>query len=294
MTMTKSSAPRVSVIIPHFDQAAMLDACLQSLTAQTLSRSSYEIIVADNGTPGGIDHVRRRFPETTFILAEERGAAPARNAALARARGETIAFIDADCLAAPDWLERGLAGLHEADLSGGRIVVTVSDERRPSAVEAFERVFAFRQRDYVERKRFSATANLFATREAALAIGPFTNGVSEDVDWCRRGAALGFRLTFNDKSIVLHPARRDWSELIRKWDRIVAERWRGFGGKGLIRAAMWMCLAAATALSTAPHLLRVVTSAELNSARDRAAAALVLARLRWWRAKRMTALLFAR
>jgi hypothetical protein len=190
--------------------------------------------------------------------------------------------------------ELGFDSLMVADLSGGRIVVTVEDEERPSAVEAFERVFAFRQRDYVERKRFSATANLFICAKAARAIGPFTNGLSEDVDWCRRGIALGFHLAFNDNSIVSHPARRDWSELIRKWDRIVAERWAGFGGRGLMRAAAWMGLAAATALSTAPHLLRVATSAELNSARDRAAAAFVLARIRLWRAMKMATLPFAK
>ncbi|MEK7264971.1 MAG: hypothetical protein AAB227_02625, partial [Pseudomonadota bacterium] len=134
----------------------------------------------------------------------------------------------------------------------------------------------------------------FARREAALAIGSFTNGLSEDVDWCRRGAALGFHLAFNSKSIVTHPARRDWSELIRKWERLIAERWKGFDRTGVFGALRWMVLAAATALSTGPHLLQVMTSAELKSARDRIAAASVLARIRWWRARKMAAMLTAK
>lgn len=286
--------PAVSVVIPHFNQQALLEKCLESLERQTLPRSHYEIIVADNGAPGGVDRLIAKYPDVKFVEARERGAAPARNAALAHATGAAIAFIDADCVAAPDWLERGLEGLEAAPLCGGRIIVTVENDTNPTPVEAFERVFAFRQRNYVEKKKFSATANLFARREAAAAIGPFTNGLSEDVDWCRRGAALGFHLAFNDKSIVSHPARRDWSELIRKWDRIVAERWAGFERRGFVRAIAWMGLAAATALSTAPHLLRVMTSADLKSAHDRMAAASVLARIRWWRAKRMTALLFVK
>lgn len=289
-----TASPAVSVVIPHFNQPRLLEKCLQSLERQTLPRAAYEIIVADNGTPGGVEALKAAYPAVLFVEAAERGAAPARNAALTVAAGEAIAFIDADCVAAPDWLECGLEGLEGADLSGGRILVTVENEAAPTAVEAFERVFAFRQRDYVEKKKFSATANLFARAAAARAIGSFTNGLSEDVDWCRRGVALGFHLAFNDKSIVSHPARRDWSELVRKWERIVAERWAEFEGRGLLRAFAWMGLAAATALSTAPHLLRVATSAELSSARDRAAAACVLARLRWWRARRMASLLFAR
>ncbi|MCB2112116.1 MAG: glycosyltransferase [Parvularculaceae bacterium] len=289
-----NNIPDISVVIPHFNQLRQLEKCLASLERQTLERSRYEIIVADNATPGGFEHLRRAFPNVRFVEAAERGAAPARNKALAAASGDMIAFIDSDCVAAQDWLETGIEGLRDAELSGGRIIVTVEKESAPTPVEAFERVFAFRQRDYVEKKKFSATANLFARSKAARAIGSFTNGLSEDVDWCRRGVALGFRLAFNDKSIVSHPARRDWSELVRKWERIVAERWAGFEGRGLIGASAWLGLAAATALSTAPHLLRVATSAELASVRDRAAAASVLARLRWWRARRMASLLFAK
>jgi GT2 family glycosyltransferase len=283
-----------SVIVPHFGQPELLALCLESLERQTLARARYEIIVADNGTPGGVDAVKARFPHVIFTTATERGAAPARNAGLAIARGAGIAFTDADCVAAPDWLETGLEALRDADLCGGRIRVTAADAARLSPVEAFERVFAFRQRDYVERKRFAATANLFVRRAAADAIGPFTNGLSEDVDWCRRGAALGFHLAFNDRSIVSHPARRDWSELIRKWDRIILERWNGFSRASVRGRALWLLLAAATALSAAPHLLRVVFSPELEGLRDRAAAAGVLARIRLWRAARMTALLTSR
>lgn len=292
--MRSPEAPAVSVVIPHFDQPALLEKCLESLERQSFPRDRLEIIVADNGAPGGAGAVARKFPRVKFIHAAQRGAAHARNEALKIARGAAIAFTDADCVAAPDWIERGLEALTGAELVGGRIVVTAENEDRPSPVEAFERVFAFRQRDYVERKNFSATANLFARRDAALAIGPFTNGLSEDVDWCRRGVALGFRLAFNPNSIVSHPARRDWGELIRKWERLIAERWAGFDREGALGALRWMSLAAATALSTAPHLLRVMTSAELKTARDRIAAALVLARIRWWRAARMAALLTAK
>lgn len=281
----------ISVVVPHFDQKALLALCLHSLERQTLPRERYEIIVGDNMTPGGVEDLELQFPRVIFVAARDRGAAHARNAALAVATGEIIAFTDSDCVAARDWLETGLDALATADLCGGRIDVTAADAARPSPVEAFERVFAFRQRDYVARKNFAATANLFARRTAADAIGPFTNGLSEDLDWCRRGVLLGLRLAFNDRSIVSHPARRDWSELVRKWDRIILERWNGFATGTPLRRPLWLVLAAATALSAVPHLARVAFSPKLTRLRDRAAAAGVLTRIRFWRAARMTALL---
>jgi GT2 family glycosyltransferase len=169
--------------------------------------------------------------------------------------------------------------------------VTADDARALTPVEAFETVFGFRQRLYVRRKKFSVTANLFATRAAADAVGSFRHGVSEDVDWCRRARALGFRLAFNATVIVSHPARRDYAALLRKWERLLDERWTGFEGRSLGRRLIWAALAAATALSVAPHAIAVLTTRRLARFKDRIAAAGVLARIRWWRARRMLALL---
>ncbi|MEL7486136.1 MAG: glycosyltransferase [Pseudomonadota bacterium] len=282
---------RISVIIPHYNDKTRLGLCLASLERQTLPRAMFEVIVADNGTPGGVDELEHKFSDVQFITAAERGAAHARNSAMARASGEIFAFIDADCIADPDWLERGVAALADADFVGGRIDISVERENAPSPVEAFELVFGFRQRLYVERKRFSATANLFVWRDVATQIGPFRNGVSEDLDWGRRADALGFRLAFNANSIVTHPARSDWSALVQKWDRLTRERWGGVEKRGLKSALRWTGLAVATALSAAPHLWAVFTSRELTRLRDRLAAAGVLARIRFWRARKMIALL---
>lgn len=289
------NAPAVSIVIPHYNQPAALALCLASLACQSFPLGQTEIIVSDNGSAdqAGLDAALREFPGVLLVRESKKGAAHARNAALAVARGDAIGFIDADCIAHPDWIAEGLAALRSCDLSGGEVIVSVADENRPSAVEAFERVFGFRQRLYVRRKKFSVTANLFATRRCVDATGAFRNGVSEDLDWCRRAVALGFRLAFNAKSIISHPARRTWDDLVLKWDRLTAERWHGFEGRSPGYRLEWAGLAVATALSAAPHLLTVLTTRRLRRLPDRIAAAGVLARIRWWRAKRMIALLAA-
>lgn len=250
-----------------------------------------EIIVADNGSSCDLAKLRGEYPSVKFVFASARGAAHARNAGMDAARGNIFAFIDADCVADPHWLENGVRALCECELSGGEVILTVANDKAPSAVESFERVFAFRQRIYINRKHFSVTANLLATRAAALAIGPFKNGVAEDVDWCRRAGALGFRLAFNDTSIISHPARQSWDELTIKWDRLISERWNGYGGRSWIRRVGWMGLAVATALSALPHMAWVLSSKRIEGMRDRAAAAGVLTRIRFWRARRMLAML---
>jgi len=286
-----SKAPDVSVIVPHFNQVSLLEKCLLSLGRQTMAPSRFEVIVADNASPCDLAGVKRKFPATRFVSESKRGAAHARNAAIALAKGDALAFIDADCIAHEAWLEEGLKALETSDLAGGEVLVTVMDALAPTGVEAFERIFAFQQRRYINRKNFSVTANLFATRTAVEAIGPFRNGVAEDVDWCRRAGALGFRLAFNRTSIISHPARRTFDELTCKWDRLITERWNGFRARSFTRRIGWAGLAVITALSAAPHLMNVIMSRRVGRMEDKVRAAGVLTRIRFWRAQRMLMML---
>jgi len=106
-----ATAPKVSVCVPVFDAAAWLPQCLESLQAQTLR--DLEIVAVDDGSrdasPAILDRLARGDARIVVSSQPNRGAGAARNAALAMARGEFVAFIDAD-----DWLEPDcLAALHD-------------------------------------------------------------------------------------------------------------------------------------------------------------------------------------
>jgi glycosyltransferase involved in cell wall biosynthesis len=275
--------PGVSVIIPHYDDLDRLRTCLSALEGQSLARDRFEIVVVDNNSPVGLAAIEAAVAgRARVIVASERGAGPARNAGVAASRGALLAFTDCDCVPAPGWLAAGLARLGSADLVGGSMTVSVEDEAQMSGAEAFERVFAFQNRDYIERKRFTVTANLFCSRANFDAIGPFRNGVSEDVDWCHRALSMGLTLAHEPRAIVAHPARRDWDELTRKWGRINHER---FGLKRGDRHARlrWAAYSLAMPFSIPAHLPRVIASPALPDAGARLRALGTLARLRLWR-----------
>ncbi len=281
----------VSVIIPHYDQQDLLRKCLDGLLLQSYI-GPQQVIVADNNTPGGIEEIVNRYPGVTFLQVEERGAACARNAALQVATGEVIAFTDSDCMPDRNWLAVGIEALaiDDTDIVGGAVQVTADDEKSLTSVEAFEKVFGFRQRQYVEQKNFSVTANIITRRDVVRETGCFTNGLSEDVDWCHRALVLGFRLSFYGKCIVSHPARRDWAALTQKWSRLIAERWRGHQNRydrRLSGMMIWCLMALGTALSAVPHIVFVAISPALADKRDKLAALKILFRIRTWRCVRM-------
>jgi GT2 family glycosyltransferase len=273
----------ISIIVPHHDDLERLDRCLESLAAQTYPRDRVEIIVADNMSPVGEAAVRERIGgRARLITVREKGAGPTRNAAVAASAGKFLAFIDADCIAHPAWLECGVAALDRADLIGGRMSVLVEGEGPKSGAEAFEAVFAFNNERYVREKQFTVTANLFCSRAVFEATGPFRNGISEDVDWCQRAGTAGFRIAYAPDAVVFHPARADWNELKRKWARINAELYRLelLRPNGRLR---WACHTLMLPLSIPAHAPRIMRSDALNGARERTAALGTLVRLRLWR-----------
>jgi GT2 family glycosyltransferase len=275
--------PRVSVVVPHYNDLDGLEKCLASLQAQTYPADRFEVLIADNASPQGLAAVEAVVAgRARVLLVEERGAGPARNGAVAQATGEILAFIDSDCQATPNWLAEGVAALPAYDFIGGRVTVLVDDETRMTPVEAFERVFAFNFEDYITRKGFTGAGNMFCPRALFQTIGGFKATVSEDVEWSRRAVSMGYRLGYAPGAIVGHPARRSWADLTGKWTRINAETFALSSGQRMQRLR-WLLRSLMLPLSAVAHTPRVLFTRALTTPSQRLDALGVLYRIRFWR-----------
>ena len=105
-------APAVSVIIPTYNRAYIIEQAIESVLAQTFE--DFEVIVADDGST---DDTAARIatiadPRLRYIPLPHAGApAAARNAGIRHARGDLLAFLDSDDLWKPDKLAREVAFL---------------------------------------------------------------------------------------------------------------------------------------------------------------------------------------
>ena len=283
--------PKLSVIIPHYRDMENLKVCLRALAVQSYPRDSFEIIVADNGSPdAGAVKAAAAMGQARLVIAQERGAGPARNAGAGAAEGGILAFIDSDCVAEPQWLAEGVAALSRFDFAGGRVKVLIADPGAMTAVEAFEKVFAFDNEAYVTKKGFTGSGNLFCPRSLFEKVGGFRAGVSEDVEWSHRATANGFRLGFAPHATVGHPARRTWPELTAKWKRLTLEAYllatEKHGGK-----LRWFLRSLLLPLSALAHAPRVLRDPSLAMDRKRAAIGVLFA-IRLWRFREALRLLF--
>lgn len=271
-----TSSPEIAVIVPHYNDVVRLERCLAALVPQ--ADSKVEIVVVDNQSDQDLTDVITKFPSVRFVLEAEKGAAAARNRGVAETVAPALAFLDADCVPRAGWLEqaRGLSGADR--VTGGAI--EVFDETPPprTGAEAFEHVFAFDQRTYIEEKGFSVTANLVVSRAIFERVGPFRPGVSEDMEWCRRARDLGHAIVYDPALLVGHPTRADWLALARKWRRLSAEMFalEAAGAGGRLRWAFKALLMPASAVA---HVPRVLKHPGLSD-EERARALIALVRLR--------------
>jgi GT2 family glycosyltransferase len=147
------------------------------------------------------------------------------------ARGAVIAFTDSDCIPKSDWIEKGITNLlnePHCGLVAGRIEVFCSDPEKPTAIELYEKITAFKQKMYVDRLKFGATANLFTFQKIIHKVGCFNDALlsSGDSEWGNRVFAAGHKQIYADDTCVSHPALKTFGQRFRKRIRIIRGKYK--------------------------------------------------------------------
>lgn len=110
--MTEETKGLVSVVVPAYNAADVLERCVRSVLAQTYA--CFEVLLVDDGssdrTPQLADALAREDGRVRVFHKENGGVSSARNMGLAEARGEWLTFVDADDYLGPHFLESLLAG----------------------------------------------------------------------------------------------------------------------------------------------------------------------------------------
>jgi glycosyltransferase involved in cell wall biosynthesis len=286
----------ISVIIPHLNQPDGLEACLRSLEAQNLDPSLFEIIVVDNGSAVAPHEIVARYSRARLLRESQPGPGPARNTGTRSATGDVFAFIDADCRAHPDWLRAAVQALYSLPsrtILGGDVRIWRNEAGSFTAIEAYESVFAYRFKLYIEQHGFSGTGNLVMFREHFETIGPFAGiEVAEDMEWGQRACSAGFRFRYVPEMIVFHPARRSLEELYAKWDRQIQHYLNMAQDKPAWRFR-WTARALLILGSPIVDSATVFNSDRIQGMSARLKAIMVLCKIRVHRAFKMLSLLHA-
>jgi glycosyltransferase involved in cell wall biosynthesis len=249
LNLTDIDLPKVSVVIPVHNNVDRLPITLETLQKQTYPQELLEIIVVDNNSSDGSDSIASQFANINLIYQKDiQNAAATRNAGIIAATGEIIAFIDADCVPALDWIERAIINIYQCncDRIGGRVIVQPLSPNSPTPA-LLDALYSFNQELLVKNYQAAMTGNFIAKKEVFQEIGHFNSDFFEleDIDLGVRATTAGFSITYADDCIVYHEPRNTIFQMWKKGKRngrgmfSICEnnlQWKGrFGWKHLPR-----------------------------------------------------------
>jgi glycosyltransferase involved in cell wall biosynthesis len=195
---------KVSVVVPAFDAEATVGAAVSSVLWQTYR--DFEVVVVDDGSRDATGAIASSFPEPVRVVSQENaGVAAARNRGIEEAKGELIAFCDADDVLLPQHLE-ALVAVH--DRHGG-IATSNCYWLYPGGIHAartrYKGRFPEKQRQAILEQNFVSTMSLFP-KTLLDEIGPFDPElqVAEDWDFWLRAIFAGHRVALQPKPLALY------------------------------------------------------------------------------------------
>jgi glycosyltransferase involved in cell wall biosynthesis len=202
-------APRFSIIIPAYQAASFVGEAVESALAQTVP--AHEVIVCDDGSTDDLAGALEAYAgRITLLRKDHGGAASARNAAARSASSEFVAFLDADNVFLPEYLESvGEFAAARPDLD-----ILTTDAHLELDGQVYGRYYRGKARFIVEDQRRGIIhqhfifGNTAMRREALLAVGGYDETVlAEDTDLFLRMILGGSRAGLIDEPLCVYRIR---------------------------------------------------------------------------------------
>ncbi len=200
----------VSVIVPAYNAAATLAEQLEALAAQRFD-GDWELVIVDNGSSDGTADLARHYGKrfSAFTLVDggsRRGHSAPRNAGAVAARGELLAYCDADDVVAAGWLQAMANAARHYDLIGGWL------DARPLNDDATRSWHQPWPRDQLRSwlLPYAVSANLAIWADVLRDLGGWSSEYEaggEDTELSWRAQLAGYRLGFAPDAVVYYRYR---------------------------------------------------------------------------------------
>ena len=191
----------ISIIVPIYNAEHYLPTCLQSLLSQTVA--DFELILVDDGSTDNslpiAQQIAKEDKRITLLTQPHAGQSAARNLGLQHAKGEYIAFVDADDQVAQDWCEQHLAAIKGVDY-----VQSENPHNRFQYTVVWGRLY---RREAIEHIRFEE-GKIY--EDVLFSVDLWLSGAA-----CRKIAYKGYYYTVNPHSTTSRPHPEEQQQVIQ-------------------------------------------------------------------------------
>lgn len=206
----------LTVIVVSFNSRNTIGECLRGLSGQTAP--GFRTIVVDSSTDGSAELVTREFGWADLVSSPERlFPGDARNLGMRSVTTPLVAFVDADCVAAPDWVERIVEAHDSAELIIGGSVGVANPESLAGWALYFCEFSAWLPQGETRTMSDIPTCCLSFKRSAFDSLGPFLEGgYCSDTFFNWNATAAGHPPLFVPRIHVRHRNPTVASHILRK------------------------------------------------------------------------------
>lgn len=214
----KDNQVKISVIVPVLNEESHIKKCIDSLVNQEFL--NYEIIIIDNGSKDNTMNLIKKYENVILLSENRKGSYIARNRGINLAKGEIIAFTDADCIVHKNWLKELYKGFSNVNI--GCVVGSIVPYQGKNIVEIYSR-----NKDILSQKTtldtkflpYGQTANVAFKKDVFNIIGMFDEiqiyGGDADIAW-RMQLNTDYKLIYNDDAIIQHRHRTTFKGLFKQ------------------------------------------------------------------------------
>jgi len=202
----------VSVIIPNL-HSPIVDRTIDSVLSQKTNQV-FEVIVV------GMDKhdLVAKFEDVTFIQTDQPvSAGRARNIGIQEAKGEKLLFIDSDCIAMPEWIEKMMENFNAGWKVIGGSVLSPTDDFWQLVYNLSMFHEQLPSKKWGKRQYF-ATLNLAVHKEVIDKVGRLNEELErgQDIEWTSRMTKAGYDLLFEPDAVIEHHPSRHTFEALKK------------------------------------------------------------------------------
>ena len=214
--------PLVSIVTPAYNSSATVGETIESVLSQTYS--NFEMIIVDDGSTDDTANVVHRFKDNRikYIYQSNKERSEARNNGIKNAKGEFIAFLDADDIWFPEKLEKQIE-LFEMDMKLGLVYsdLYLFEEKFPQKVTLYSHIRKLFRGNVplriIVEDNFIQSATPLVRRDVFDSLGNFDSDLipCEDYDmWIRIIAR--YAVDFVNQPLAyyrIHPNRTSWKNM---------------------------------------------------------------------------------
>lgn len=199
----------ISIVIPVYNEAEHLEACLDAIARQTIE--PLEVIIVDNNSTDNTAAIARSYDFVTLLSEPNQGVVHARSRGFDAARGDIIARLDADTLLPADWLANARTVFTDPSVDAVSGVALYYNVAAASLFNALDLFFRRRLSWQLKDRVYLWGANMAMRKSAWQKVRPLLcqqGNQHEDYDIAIHLQELGGKVSFDERLRASVSSRR--------------------------------------------------------------------------------------